>query len=137
MNTGVDVALILWNRDVIELMSLVLLDRNLKSCGLEPSESLDKIEALIAACRPSIVVFDLCPPYDRSAAFALRLSDRFSDCEFVMTCADSVLALKKAPWLSSHLIFQKPYQIDEIADALRALVRGAPTAIGALSVGAS
>jgi hypothetical protein len=137
MNTTTDVALILWNRDVIELVSFVLLRRDLRSRGLEPSEGLERIQDLILSCSPSVVIFDLDPPYDQSAAIALGLLDRFRDCSFVMTCADSNLALKKAPWLSRYALFQKPYEFDEIANTVRSMVRPAPRRGVTLSVGAS
>ncbi len=133
MNTTTDVALILWNTDVIDLMSFVLLRRNLKSCGVEPSEGCERIEAFILSCSPSVVVFDLDPPYDRSAAVASHLLRRFADCCFVLTCADPNLALLKAPWLCHYALFQKPYQIDEIADAVRSMLRRSPTRAATLS----
>jgi len=125
MNTNIDVALILWNTDVIDLVSFVLLNRNLKSCGVEPSAGPEKIEDFILSCRPSVVMFDLDPPYDRSAAVVSHLLGRFTDCRFVMTCADPNLALKQAPWLSRHALFQKPYEIDEIANTVRSMARSA------------
>jgi hypothetical protein len=125
MKKRIDVALILWNTDIIELVSLVLLRRNLISLGFEPSEGTERIEDLIVTCNPSVVVFDLDPPYDRSAAVAMNLLDRFPDRAFVMTCADSALALRKAPWLSAHTMFQKPYEMDEIVNSVRSLVRRA------------
>ncbi len=137
MNTQVDVALILWNPDVIELVSFVLLRRNLKSCGVEPSKGAKAIEDFIASSGASVVVFDLDPPYDRSAAAVLRLLYRFPDPSFVMTCADRALALRKASWLSGHPVFQKPYDIDEIANTVRLMVRRFPSNVEALSVGAS
>ena len=137
MNTTTDVALILWNTDVIDVVSFVLLCRNLRSRGLEPSEGRERIEDLILSCSPSVVIFDLDPPYDRSAAIVSDLLDRFRDCSFVMTCADSNLALKKAPWLSRYALFQKPYEIDEMANTVRSLVRRAPGRVATLSVGAS
>ena len=137
MNTTTDVVLILWNTDVIDVLSFVLLSRDLKSRGLEPSEGRERIEDLILSCSPSVVIFDLDPPYDRSAAIVSDLLDRFRDCSFVMTCADSNLALKKAPWLSRYALFQKPYEIDEIANTVRLLVRRAPGRVATLSVGAS
>jgi len=137
MNTTTDVALILWNTDVIDVVSFVLLRRNLRSRGLEPSEGRERIEDLILSCSPSVVIFDLDPPYDRSAAIVSDLLDRFRDCSFVMTCADSNLALKKAPWLSRYALFQKPYEIDEMANTVRSLVRRAPGRVATLSVGAS
>jgi len=123
MNTPIDVALILWNTDVIDLVSLVLLRRNLLSCGCEPSEGAENIEELIVSCGPRVVIFDLDPPYDRSATVALRLLNRFPDRLFVMTCADSALALKKAPWLSGLPMFQKPYEVDEVATIVSSMVR--------------
>jgi hypothetical protein len=137
MYTRIDVALILWNPDVIQLVSVVLLQRNLKSCGVEPSDGAERIEDLIVSCRPAVVVFDLDPPYDRSAAVALSLQNRFPDCSFVMTCADSVLALKKAPWLARCPMFQKPYEMDEMANVVRSMVRRAPRSVNAFSFGTS
>ena len=137
MNTHVDVALILWNRDVIELISLILHGRNLTSCGVEPSVGKQVIEDLIVARSPSVVVFDLDPPYARSAGVALRLLDRFPDCPFLITCADTRLALKNAAWLSDFVMFQKPYEVDEVADVVRSMVRSASSNLRALSIGAS
>jgi hypothetical protein len=128
-----DVALILWNRDVIQLMSMVLLQRNLESCGVEPSDGVERIEKFLMSSRPRVVIFDLHPPYERSAAVALRMMHRFPDSSFVLTCADSVLALKKAPWLSRYLLFQKPYQLDEVADVVRSMVPRVPVVVGALT----
>jgi len=136
MNTRVDVALILWNQDVIELMSWQLLRRNLQSCGVEPSEGPDNIDHLIVSRAPSVVVFDLDPPYDASAAVALQLMYRFNDLAFVITCADSALAVKKAPWLAHHPMFQKPYDMDAIANVVRAMVKRTPRTVEALSIGA-
>src|SRR5262245_31204202 len=134
MNTSIDVALILWNPDVIELVSLILRNRNLKSSGIEPSEGIDKMEQLIVSSDPRVVVFDLDPPYDRSAAVALRLMERFADRSLVMTCADQRLAVKAAPWLRCHPIFQKPYEANEIVETVRSMVTHASKSL-AVSVG--
>jgi hypothetical protein len=122
MDTRTDVVLLLCNPDVIELMSFVLLRRNLSSCGLEPSEGFERMEQLIECRTPRVIVFDLNPPYRCSAEVVLRLLDRFPECSFLMTCADPALALKNAPWLSFHPLFQKPYFVDEIADSVGLLV---------------
>ncbi len=122
MDTRTDVALILWNPDVIQLVSFVLRQRDLKSCGVEPSGGTERLEELLASCRPSVVLFDLAPPYIRSAAVARYLLNRFPDCSFAMTCADPMLALNTAPWLACHPLFQKPYEIDEIGDVVRSMV---------------
>jgi hypothetical protein len=126
MDTRTDVALILWNTDVIELVSFALGIRNVTSCGIEPSDGVEMIEHLLVSSSPSVVVFDLDPPYDRSAANVMRLLRRFRNCSFVMTCADSALASKKAPWLSRYPIFQKPYEIGEVANVVRSMVEHTP-----------
>ena len=129
MKTEIDVALILWNSDVIELVSFALDQENLRSCGAEPSAGLAAIEQMIQYRNPSVVVFDLDPPYDRSAATLLRLLKRFPSRFFVVTCADKALAVKKAPWLSGHPMFQKPYGMDEVADVVGSLVRRVPQSV--------
>jgi hypothetical protein len=102
-------------------MSAVLDDWNLSSNGIEPSEGLGKIEDLIETGNPGVVVFDLDPPYSRSSRIAWQLVDRFPDRSFVLTCADPVLAVKSAPWLSRHPIFQKPYETNKLAGTIRSL----------------
>jgi DNA-binding NarL/FixJ family response regulator len=121
MNTHADVALILWNPDVIEWVSLILRQENLRSCGMEPSDKLQDMEGLIASCSPSVVVLDLSPPYADSAQIFLRLLERFPDRSFVLTCADPILAVRAARWLSCHLMLQKPYEPDVICKIIVSL----------------
>lgn len=122
MNARTDVALILWNPDVIDLMSFVLLRRNVRSRGIEPSEGTERISDFIRSCSPAVVVFDLHPPYARSAADALYLLDRFPNHPFVMTCADRMLALRNASWLSCHPLYEKPYRTDDVAQTVHSMV---------------
>jgi hypothetical protein len=42
-----------------------------------------------------------------------------------MTCADKMMALRIAPWLSHHTLLQKPYEMDEMANTIRLLVTSA------------
>ena len=123
MKRNIDVALVLWNPDVIQLMSHVLCRRNLVSSGIEPSEGMERITDVIASSGAPVVVFDLEPPYARSAAVAKELLNRFPDRGFVMTCADPLLAVKSAPWLAMYSIFQKPYETDDIAAMVSSMVR--------------
>lgn len=122
MNGSTDVALILWNPDVIDLMSFVLLRRNVRSRGIEPAEGTERISDFIQSCSPAVVVFDLDPPYARSAAAALYLLDRFPNHPFVMTCADRMLALNSASWLSCHPLYEKPYPLDDLAKTVHSMV---------------
>lgn len=113
-----DIALILWNTDVIEFVSVVLLRDNVRCCGIQPDEAEDRIEEFIASHGSNTVMFDLAPPYSQSAKVFMRLIDRFPDRSFIITCADPMLAIKVAPWLSCHHIVQKPYEAEEIRDIL-------------------
>ena len=134
MDTHIDVALILWNPDVIHLMSTVLWHRQVSSSGVEPSER-EKVKALIESGKPSVVVFDLDPPYQRSAAVLSDLMARYSGSSFILTCADPALAVKFVPWLSSYQVFQKPYGIDELGNAIGAVVHPAVESLAVASGG--
>jgi len=123
MKRNIDVALVLWNPDVIQLMSHVLHRRNLLSSGIEPSEGMERITDVIASSGAPVVVLDLEPPYARSSAVAKELLNRFPDRGFVMTCADPLLAVRSAPWLAMYSIFQKPYETDDIAAMVSSMVR--------------
>src|SRR5215467_1776404 len=125
MGIQVDVALILWNPDVIQWVSYVLLQQNLRCCGMEPSVGAEKMEEMIASRHPSVVLLDLAPPYQHSAAIFLRILDRFPDRTFVITYADPIFARKVAPWLSCHLTLQKPYEADVIEKIVVSRVRRA------------
>jgi hypothetical protein len=130
----INVALILWNADVIDLMSLVLSQWKLRSRGVEPSQGERRIEKLIASTDPSVVVFDLEPPYARSAAVVLNLTRRFPGKSFVLTCADPILALMKAPALLGRPIFQKPYEPDELAKTVVSMAGSMAENTAALAV---
>jgi hypothetical protein len=134
MDTHIDVALILWNPDVIQLMSMVLWHRQVSSSGVEPSER-EKVKALIESGKPSVVVFDLDPPYQRSAAVLSDLMARYSGSSFILTCADPALAVKFVPWLSGYQVFQKPYGIDELGNAIGAVVHPAVESLAVASGG--
>lgn len=134
MNKPVDVALVIWNPDLIELLSIVLQEHNLTSCGLEPLEDVRRIEEFLALSRPGLVIYDIAPPYNRDARIVLHLSRRFPECAFLLTCADRCLAVQQAAWLSRYAIFQKPYEISEVADAVHAVITRHRKTIGALSV---
>ena len=123
MKGNIDVALVLWNPDVIQLMAHVLCRRNLVSSGIEPSEGMERITDVIASSGAPVVVFDLEPPYARSASVAKELLNRFPDRGFVMTCADPLIAVKSAPWLAMYSIFQKPYETDDVAAMVSSMVR--------------
>ena len=128
MTQKADVVLFVWSLDVTELISLALQDCHLTAAGLEPAEEIDRMEEFIDSCEPSVVVFDLAPPYRTSAKTATLLLSRFPDLPFVFTCADRQLAQKHVPWLSCRPIFQKPYDICAVAELLASLAKPTPQA---------
>jgi DNA-binding NtrC family response regulator len=121
MSTGIDAALILWNSDVIELVSIALKRRNIRVRGIEPAAGAN--EDLLETSNPTVVVFDLDPPYKRSTSVVGDLLLRFPGQAFVFTCADPVLAINAAPWLSRYTVLQKPYDVNEIVTTVRSLMK--------------
>jgi len=121
MKAQIDVALVLWNPDVITVVSMALLQRGLHAAGLEPQEDTATIEELIRSTGSHVVVFDLAPPYSKSGAVAIHLMRSFPSRAFVFTCADPEVALKAQPWLASYRIFRKPYDVLEMAESIAAV----------------
>jgi hypothetical protein len=121
-----DVALILWNADVIQWVSYVLLQQDFKCCGIEPSGGVDRIEELIATTGPRLVMLDLAPPYTKSTNDFLHLLERFPRQLFVITCADPLFAIQAAPWLCSQLMLQKPYGPETIRKIVVPLLSPVP-----------
>jgi DNA-binding NarL/FixJ family response regulator len=80
--------------------------------------------------KPSVIVYDLVPPYDRSWRFVehLRHSDLLTGCRFVLTSTNA----QKAQELSgtSEDVFEilgKPYDIDLLTRAVKEATRARPT----------
>jgi len=121
-----DVALILWNSDVIQWVSYVLLQQDFTCCGIEPSDGVGRIEELIASSGPRLVMLDLAPPYEKSTKDFLYLLERFPRQKFVITCADPLFAIQAAPWLCSQLMLQKPYGPEVIRKIVVPLLLPAP-----------
>ena len=133
MKAYVDVALVVWNPDIIQLLSFALQTHDLNGVGIEPSEGTRNIARFLDFADAPVVVFDLEPPYNRSAAGLLPLLQKFQQRAFVVTCADPVLALKSAPYLARYPVFQKPYDIGKIVSTIQTLARSS----SALAVEAS
>jgi hypothetical protein len=124
MNRLIVAALILWNPDVVELVSLFLRRRNVRVCGIEPTDASQV--RLLVSLKPSVVVFDLDPPYKRSTNLVQELLVRFRVRSCVFTCADPLLAVTAAPWLASYPVLQKPYDLNEMIETVRSLVIQGP-----------
>src|SRR5262245_5456012 len=114
MSAQTDVALILWNPDVIQWVSFILLQQNLKCCGIEPSAGPQKMEEMIASHRPSVVVFSLAPPLKPSGARPWCLLVRFLAWASATPCAHPTSARKAARWRPYCSTLQKSYEGDVI-----------------------
>jgi DNA-binding LytR/AlgR family response regulator len=123
MKAYVDVALVVWNPDIIQLLSFVLQTHNLNGVGIEPSEGIKSIDRFLEFADAPVVVIDLEPPYNRSTAGLSHLLEKFQQCAFVVTCADPVLALRSAPYLARYPVFQKPYDLSQIVSTIQELTR--------------
>lgn len=123
MYPGTDVALVLWNVDVIDLVASLLRERRLSVVGLEPREETERIQEVLTARGPRVVVFDLAPPYRRSGQVAADLLRSFKSSKFIFTCADPKVAFMMEPWLSCYQVFQKPYDVMDLTDVIASTLK--------------
>jgi hypothetical protein len=116
-----DVALILCNPDVIDLVAYLLARRNMTYVGLDPWAGVGSMQKLILLHRPACVVMDLIPDYRSSGQYALRLMKLYPESKFMFTAADPQLALARLPWLNGYATFQKPFDPILMADLITSM----------------
>jgi hypothetical protein len=116
-----DVALILCNPDVIDLVAYLLVRRNMTYVGLDPWAGIDSMQRLILRHRPACVVLDLIPDYRSSGQYALRLMKLYPESKFIFTAADPQVALARLPWLKGYATFQKPFDPILLADLITSM----------------
>jgi DNA-binding NtrC family response regulator len=116
-----DVALILCNPDVIDLVAYLLARRNMTYVGLDPWAGIDSMQRLILRQRPACVVLDLIPDYRSSGQYALRLMKLYPESKFIFTAADPQVALARLPWLKGYATFQKPFDPILLADLITSM----------------
>lgn len=80
--------------------------------------------------RPSVIVFDLVPPYDRNYRFIehLRETEVLDGCRFVLTSTNPARAHELAG--TSDQIYEvvgKPYDLEQITRAVKEASRARPT----------
>ena len=82
------------------------------------------------AHQPSVIVYDLVPPYDRSYRFIqhLRETNMLDGCQFVLTSTNPSRAHELAK--TSEEVYEvvgKPYDLDQITRAVKEASRARPT----------
>ena len=79
---------------------------------------------------PNVIVYDLVPPYERSWRFVehLRASEMMAGRRFVITSTNAKLARELSGTTEDvYEIVGKPYDIDQITQAVREAARARPT----------
>ena len=116
-----DVALILCNPDVIDLVGYLLARRNMTYVGLDPWAGVSSMQGLVSMHRPACVVMDLIPDYRSSGQYALKLMKLHPESKFIFTAADPQLALARLPWLKGYATFQKPFDPILLTDLIASM----------------
>ena len=127
------VAIINSNDDIVEMLRQAFEQAGL----IAVSAHVDRIKRgetslvdFVKEHDPSVIVYDLVPPYDRSFRFVthLRETAHLADCRFVLTSAN----VQRAHELSgtAEEIFEilgKPYDLEQITRAVKEASRARPT----------
>ena len=88
------------------------------------------LEAFLRAHQPAVVVYDISVPYEENWRFFQHIRSREScgKCQFVLTTTNAREVAKLAgPEQHVHEIVGKPYDLGEVARAVKEAVRSRPT----------
>ena len=87
------------------------------------------LEALVRQHNPRVVLYDLIPPYDRHWRFVdhLRTTSPLRDIPFIITSTNSKVARELSDRSEPIFeVFARPFEIDEVVDAVRRAVALTP-----------
>jgi CheY-like chemotaxis protein len=127
------VAIINSNDDVVEMLRLsfeqagfVVVSAHVNAIKRGDTNLAD----FVRAHRPSVIVYDLIPPYDWSYRFIqhLRETEVLNGCHFVLTSTNPGRAQELAK--TSEEVYEvvgKPYDLDQITRAVKEASRARPT----------
>ena len=132
-----DVALILCNPDVIDLVAYLLARRNMTYVGLNVGRRELDARTRFSVHRPACVVMDLIPDYRSSGQYALKLMKLHPEAKFIFTAADPQLALTRLPWLKGYATFQKPFDPILLADLITSMSHRRAKGPAAVRLGAA
>ena len=114
------------SEDLIELLRLYLENAGYVVISGHIDEiRRDKLDldALVRQHRPSVVLYDLIPPYERNWQFVdhLRTTSPLQDIPFIITSTNAKVARELGQRSEAIFeIFGRPFDLDEVVDAVRA-----------------
>jgi CheY-like chemotaxis protein len=125
------VAIINSNDDVVEMLRLAFEQAGFVVVSAH-SDKIRRGEASLADFvrdhSPSVIVYDLVPPYDVSYRFVehLRQTDLLRDARFVLTSTNPARARELSGTSEEvHEVVGKPYDLDVITQAVKRAAEGA------------
>jgi CheY-like chemotaxis protein len=127
------VAVINSNDDVVEMLRLtfeqagfVVVSAHVDAIKRGQTSLID----FVRVHRPTVIVFDLVPPYDRNYRFIehLRETEVLNGCRFVLTSTNPARAQELAGTSDEiYEVIGKPYDLEQITRAVKEASRARPT----------
>ena len=127
------VAVINTNDDVVEMLRMAIEQAGFVVVSAHADaikRAQTSLTDFVKLHRPSVIVFDLVPPYDSNYRFVehLRKTDVLAGCQFVLTSTNPARAQELAG--TADEIFEvigKPYDLERIIRAVKEASRARPT----------
>jgi CheY-like chemotaxis protein len=127
------VAIINANDDVVEMLRIAFEQAGFVVVSAHADaikRAQTSLTDFVKVHRPSVIVFDLVPPYDRNYRFIehLRETEVLDGCQFVLTSTNPARAHELAG--TSDQIYEvvgKPYDLEQITRAVKEASRARPT----------
>ena len=127
------VAIINANDDVVEMLRITFEQAGLVVVSAH-ADAIKRAQAsltdFVRLHRPSVIVFDLVPPYDRNYRFIehLRETEVLDGCQFVLTSTNPARAKELAgTGVEIFEVLGKPYDLERITRAVKEASRARPT----------
>lgn len=116
--------------DTVELLRVVLQHAGfvvVSAFTFDIRDGRVDVEAFLRHTNPSVVVYDIAPPYDANWALfqALRTNSTLQQYRYVITSTNAPYVQRLAGDVHVHEIIGKPYDLNEIVAAVQMAARHA------------